>query len=388
MKRLTTTALLLCLTAFGGCSSSDAGASTGKGGPGGPGGPGQEPPAPVTVAEAAQKTVPVELRAFGTVQPNASVDVRSRVSGELIGVHFEKGQDVKTGDLLFTIDSRSARAQKKLAEANLARDKAQHENAESEARRQKELFDSKLVSEAKYAEARTTASALAATVAADEASIQSAALTVDYSEIKSPIDGRTGDLLVNLGNLVTANGAVLVKIKQIRPIRVAFSLPQKDLPAVMQRVNGAAEGEGLEARAFIPGEEDAPEAGRVALVDNAVDPATGTIMVWAEFGNAGSRLWPGQLVNVVLTLSTQDDAITVPTRAVQSGQQGTYVFVARPDATVEQRPITIDRTYGDDSVVSQGLKAGERVVTDGQLRLKPGSRISIRADAPSAASKP
>jgi membrane fusion protein, multidrug efflux system len=304
-------------------------------------------------------------------------------------VHFEKGQDVKAGDLLFTIDARPAKAQKQLAEANLARDKVQYENAQIEAQRQKELLEGKLASEEQFAKAKTTAAALAATLSADQAAIQSASLSVKFSEIRSPIDGRTGDLLVNLGNLVAANGAVLVTIKQIRPIRVAFSLPQRELPAVMQRMNEADAGDdGLEVRAFIPGDESVPESGRVALVDNAVDPTTGTIMLWAEFDNAGSRLWPGQLVNVVLTLSMQEGAITVPTRAVQNGQQGTYIFVALANGTVEQRPIAVARTQGDDTIVSQGLAVGERVVADGQLRLKPGSAISIREDAPNGATKP
>lgn len=384
MTRLPTLALLASLAAPFGCSSPEAGAGPGEGGPGGPG---KEPPAPVTVAEVVRKTVPLELRAFGTVEPNASVDVRSRVSGELTGVHFQKGQDVKAGDLLFTIDSRAARAQKKLAEANLARDRAQHENAVNEARRQKELFDSKLVSEAKHAEAQTAASALAATVAADEAAIQSAALTVAYSEIRSPIDGRTGDLLVNVGNLVTANGAVLVRIKQIRPIRVGFSLPQGELPAVMRGMGDGGDA-GLEVRVLIPGDEGEPEIGRVALVDNAVDPATGTIKLWAELANGASRLWPGQLVNVVLTLAMQEGAVTVPTRAVQTGQQGTYVFVATAGGTAEQRPIAVERTQGEETIVSRGLEAGERVVTDGQLRLRPGSAISVRESAPGAPAKP
>jgi len=386
MKTLAATLILFFLIACSGCSKTEADASAGKGGQGGPG---KEPPAPVTAADVVTKTVPLELRAFGTVEPNASVDVKSQISGELEAVHFEKGQDVEVGDLLFTIDARPAKAQKALAEANLARDKAQFENAQMEAERQKQLFDSKLASEEQLAKAKTSAAALSATLSADKAAIQSASLSVKFSEIRSPLSGRTGDLLVHLGNLVQANGAVLVTIKQIRPIRVAFSLPQRELPAVMRRMNEADAGDdALEVRAFVPGEESVPETGRVALVDNAIDPSTGTIMVWAEFENAESRLWPGQLVNVVLTLSMQEGAITVPTSAVQTGQKGTYVFVAAKDGTAEQRPIAVDRAYGDDTVVSQGLAPGERVVTDGQLRLKPGSKISIRDGAAGGAAKP
>jgi len=385
MKAWAHLTILVCLASLAGCTGSgEAAAGKPGGGPGGPGGPGFEPPAPVTIGDVVQKAVPVELRAFGTVEPNATVAVKSQVGGVLVGVHFEKGQDVEKGDLLFTIDARPARAEKQLTEANLARDKVQYENARKEAERQKGLLDQKLVSEEQYEKAASTAEALAAVMRADQAAIRSAKLKVDYSAIRSPIDGRTGDLMVDLGNLVKAGDVPLVNINQIRPIQVAFALPQRALPDVMaQMAEGAPR-----VDAFIPGAEETPEAGKVVLVDNAVDRATGTIKLWAEFENAESRLWPGQLVNVVLTLSVQADAITVPSRAVQTGQKGSYVFVVKPDATVEDRIITVDRTNGDDAVIAEGLAAGERVVTDGQLRLKPGSKIVDKSAAPGAAPKP
>jgi multidrug efflux system membrane fusion protein len=372
--------ILAFLALLAGCKGPSEAATAGKpgGGPGGPGGP--EPPAPVTIGEVVLKDVPIELRAFGTVEPNATVAVKSQVGGVLVGVHFQKGQDVAQGDLLFTIDPRPARAEKQLTEANLARNRVQYENALAEAERQKSLYDQKLVSAEQYENARAAADTLAAALRADQAAIRSAKLKVDYSTLRSPIDGRTGDLLVDLGNLVKAGDAPLVTINQIHPIQVVFALPQRDLPRVMEQMKASAP----RVDAFAPGAEEAPVPGKVVLVDNAVDQTTGTIKVWAEFENADSRLWPGQLVNVVLTLRVQAGAVVVPSRAVQTGQKGTYVFVVGADAVAEQRPIAVDRTYGEDTVVAGGLRPGERVVTDGQLRLKPGSKVADK----SAATKP
>ena len=382
MKAPAYTDLLLFLLLFAplaGCTGTDE-AAAGK--PGGPGGP--EQPAPVTIGEVVQKDVPIELRAFGTVEPNATVAIRSQVGGVLVGVHFQKGQDVAQGDLLFTIDPRPARAEKQLTEANLARNRVQYENAQAEATRQKALYDQKLVSAEQYESARAAAESLAAALRADQAAIRSAKLKVDYSTIRSPIDGRTGDLLVDLGNLVKTGDAPLVTINQIHPIQVVFALPQRDLPRVMEQMRASPP----QVRAIIPGAEEEPEVGAVILVDNAVDQATGTIKLWAEFENAESRLWPGQLVNVVVTLSVQAGAITVPARAVQTGQKGSYVFVAKPDGTVEDRFVEVARTYAGDAIVEEGLAAGERVVTDGQLRLKPGSRIVEKTAAPGGSPKP
>jgi len=370
-------ALLLCL---GGCEGS------GDGAPGG--GPGAEPPAPVTIAQAVQKEVPVELRTFGTVEPKAYVEVKSQIGGELVGVHFEEGQDVAAGDLLFTIDPRPAKAERKIAEANLARDRINAGNAHAEATRQQALFDRKLVSQEQRDKAHAEAEALEAVLRADAAAVQGAKLRLEYSAIRSPINGRTGELRVHRGNLVRANDIALVTINQVTPVRVAFSLPQQELPAVTGRLGGVTARGALEVMAFVPGDDGAPEPGAVTLVDNAVDRATGTIKLWAEFENAGLRLWPGQLVNVVLTLRVQPDAIVIPTRAVQSGQKGTYVFVVKPDATVEERFIEAARTFGEETIVASGLVAGERVVTDGQLRLRPGSKVVEKPAARGGAPEP
>ncbi len=382
-------AMLLVLALLGGCSRSGSDPSGGKPGAGGPRA-GADRPAPVTVADVTRKTVPFELRTFGTVEPNVTVAVRSQTAGELIGVHFQKGQDVKKGDLLFTIDARPAKAAKQMAEANLARDEVQYRNAQKEAARQKDLADQKLVSKEQYDQALTASDALAATVQADEAAIESARLQLEYSSIKSPIDGRTGDLMVNVGNLVKANDVPLVTINQVKPIQVSFSLPQRELPRIMAQMAAAAAGIAAKppVQALIPGEEDRPENGEVFLVDNSVDRTTGTIKLWALFANGASRLWPGQLVNAVLKLGVQKDAIAVPSQALQTGQKGTYVFVVKPDGTVEDRIITVDRAYGEDTIIAKGLQAGERVVTDGQLQLMPGSKIAIKPAPKDGAARP
>jgi multidrug efflux system membrane fusion protein len=325
------------------------------------------------------KSIPLEIGAVGTVQPNESVQIRSQVTNKLKAVHFEKGQDVKVGDPLFTIDARPAKAAKKLAEANLVRDKAEYENAKIEASRKQELYDKKLISDVELKKTLTQAQALAATLAADEAAIQGAKLSVDFSTIKCPINGRTGDLLVNVGNLIRANDAVLVTINQIQPIRVSFSLPQRELPRIMKRMNDKAAGGAPEVRVIIQGDEETPEVGRLVLIDNAVDSSAGSIKMWAEFENTSIRLWPGQLVNVIVTLGDEPNAVCVPTRSVQNGQEGPFVFVVKSDNTVESRPIETNRTFGDDTVVENGLKAKESIVTDGQLRLKPGAKVIIRS---------
>jgi len=381
MKPAANTLLLLILAALAGCNGSSE-AAVGKPGGGGPGGP--EPPAPVLLAEAVLKDVPIEIKAFGTVAPQATVAIRSQIGGVLVGVHFAPGQEVEAGDLLFTVDGRPARAEKRLSEANLARDQVQAENAAAEAERQKALLEQKLISQEQYENARAKADALAAVVRADKATIQGARLKVGYSAIRSPIAGRTGDLLIDFGNVVQANGGPLVVINQIHPIQVAFAVPQRELPSVMAQMAAAPP----RVDAFVPGAEAVPVAGRLALVDNAVDQTTGTIKLWAEFENADGRLWPGQLVNVVITLRVQTGAVTVPQRAVQNGQKGAYVFVAQADGTVADRAVVVERTYGDDAVIAEGLAAGERVVTDGQLRLKPGSRFVDKSAAQASPAAP
>jgi multidrug efflux system membrane fusion protein len=329
------------------------------------------PVVPVTLAPVLEKTVPVEFRNFGTVQPFFSAAVKSQVTGILQTVHFRKGQEVKKGDRLFTIDPRPYEAALKQAEANLARETAQFQNAQKEAERQAELLKKGFTAQDAYDQARTTADALAAGMKADAAAIDTARLNLDYCYISSPIDGKAGDYLVDPGNLVKAQDVTMVIINQVRPIEVSFSLPQKDLLPVLENMAKRT----LTVLAIIPGAEARPEQGELTFVNNSVDAATGTFQCLGTFANKEGRLWPGLYVNVVLTVAEERGAIVIPSRAVQVGQKGSYVWVVTPEMTAEARPVTVARALDGDSVISSGLKAGEQVVVDGQLRLVPGARV-------------
>ena len=365
---------------------------------------------PVAVSEVAQRDVPVQLRAIGNVQAYATVSVLSQVSGEVVQVHFNEGQDVKAGDLLFTIDARpfqaalqqaqaqlaQHQAQVAQAEANLARDTAQYENARVEEERYKRLAEGGFVAREQYDQMRTNEQSLAATltadraavqtarsvVQADEAAVENARVQLGYTQIRSPIDGRTGNLLIHKGNVVKAQdiGNPLVVINRVHPVYVAFSVPEQYLDPI-KRYRAAGE---LRVEASAPGATDRAVQGDLSFVNNAVDPATGTIQLKATFENADNALWPGQFVNVVLTLTTKRGALVIPSRAVQPGQHGSYVFVVKPDLTVESRPVTVAFADGPNSVIANGLAAGERVVTDGQLRLVPGVRVEVKPPAPAA----
>ncbi len=354
-----------------------------------------------------QRDVPVQVRAIGNVQAYATVSILSQISGEVVDVHFKEGQDVRTGDLLMTIDPRpfqaalsQARAQLSQheaqvaqAEANLARDTAQHENAKVEEDRYKRLVDGGMIAREQYDQIRTNELSLAATikadqaavetaravVRADEAAVENARLQLAYTEMRSPIDGRTGNLLIHKGNVVKANdvGNPLVVINRVHPIYVTFSVPEQELERIKRyRAIGT-----LRVEALPQGQPDRPVRGDLSFVNNTVDMATGTIQLKATFENADNTLWPGQFVAVTLTLTTDPRAIVVPSQAIQTGQQGAYVFVVKPDLTVEPRPVTPGLVDGRDTVITKGLAPGERVVTDGQLRLVPGARVDIKTSA-------
>ncbi len=367
--------------------------------------PQRRPAVPVAVAQVEQKTMPLQIQAIGTVESYAVVAVRAQVGGELFRVHVKEGQDVKKGDLLFTIDPRPfeaalVQAQATLskdqvlvqqARANLARDQAQSKNADVQAQRYADLFKRELVAQADYDQFRTNADALTATVRADEAAVRSAeelvradAAAVDsaklqlaYTVIRSPIDGRTGSLQLNQGNIVRATGtndSTLITINQIRPIYVTFTVPQQQLPAVKRYMAA----EKLEVKA-VPAGEARPATGVVTFVDNTVDITTGTIRLKATFANDEGKLWPGQFANVTLILASEPDAIVVPAQAVQSGQQGSsYVFVVKADSTVDLRPVVLARTQGSETIIATGLTQGESVVIDGQPRLTAGAKVEIR----------
>jgi multidrug efflux system membrane fusion protein len=324
-----------------------------------------------------QKTLPVQLRAVGIVEAYSTVSVRSQITGTLTNVHFKEGQDVKKGELLFTIDPRPFEAALKQVEANLARDLAQLENAVQQARRYGELVKKEYVSQEQYDQIRTNAGALEAVVQADRAAVENAKVQLGYCYIYSPVTGRTGSLLVNEGNLVRVNDATpLLVINQVSPIYVNFTLPEQNLQEIKKRMAGGK----LGVQAILPRNEALDEQGALGFVDNAVDRTTGTIRLKATFANDARRLWPGAFVNVLVTLAMQPDAVVVPSQAVQTGQEGQHVFVVKSDQTVELRKVIVNRTVNSEAVIDEGLKPGETVVTDGQFQLAPGVKVEARKE--------
>jgi multidrug efflux system membrane fusion protein len=426
MKRALTAALVVAAgLVLAGCTDRSGGAQAGSGPP---------PATPVGVATVEQKLVPVQVAAVGTVQAYTTVGVKSQIAGQITAVHFTEGQEVRRGDLLFTIDPRPLEAALRQAEANvgkdraqlrqaeatlaqrraeveqalanLERDQAQLQNAQVQEQRYRTLVDKELIAREQYDQVRTNFSALQATVqagraaveharasaraaeamvenaraaiAANEAAVETARLQLAYTTIRSPMEGRTGNLLVQAGNVVKANeDSPLVVIAQIRPIYVSFSVPEQHLTAIAKyRREGS-----LKAEAVLDGGQRRAQ-GDVTFVNNTVDPTTGTIQLKATFPNTDNALWPGQFVDVALTLTTER-ALVVPAQAVQAGQQGPFVFVVKPDLTVESRPVTVARRLGSELVIAGGLAPGERIVTDGQLRLVPGARVEIKPARPS-----
>jgi multidrug efflux system membrane fusion protein len=387
---------------------------------------------PVTAATVAQRDVPVQVRAIGNVQAISAVTIKSQVDGQVLLVHFEEGQSVRKGDILFTLDPApfeatlrqakatmardtaqllqaeaavsQSRAAEKQAEANLARDTAQMENAKAQERRYQSLIDDGAVSTELYDTVRTAAAALAATVEADraavantQAAIQAAQATVanvkaaieadqavvdnaqiqlNYTALRAPMDGRTGSLLVHAGNAIKArdDSSAMVMVNQIQPIYVTFAVPQKYLGDIKKYLSQGS----LKVAAIPQGQEADPVQGDLTFVNNLVDSSTASIQLKATFANVDNRLWPGQFLNVVLTLTTDPNAVVIPSQAIQTGQQGPYVFVIKPDLTVEARTVAVERTVGPDAVIQTGLTPGERVVADGQVRLVPGSRVEVR----------
>ena len=366
-------------------------------------------PTPVTVAQAQARDIPIQIRQIGSVEPVAVIAVKAQISGELNQVFFKEGQEVKKGDQLFEIDPRpyqqaldqaEAAVQKDLAlvsqaEANLARDQAQALNAKQQAKRYDQLAKEGVISKDQNDTYQTTSlvsdeavradqaaiNSAQASVVSDRSAIETAKLNLSYCYIRSPIDGRAGSLLLQAGNLVKANDTTaLVNINQIQPVYVTFSAPEQLLPEIRRYqaehtltvigtgvANGAASG--------------ATATGQLSFIDNIVDSTTGTIKLKATFPNSDHALWPGQFINVVMTLRTLGNATVVPSEAIQSGQKGQFAFVVKPDQTVETRLVTVGQTVDNLIVVQTGIAPGETVVTDGQLRLFPGARIRVVAAA-------
>jgi multidrug efflux system membrane fusion protein len=329
--------------------------------------------APVRVAAATRQSVPLELRTFGTVQALQSVEIRAQVGGPITKLHFREGQEVQAGDLLVSIDARPMEAALKLAEANLARDRALQADAARESARQEELFKKGLAAQDAAEHARTQAEALAATVTADESAVANAQLNLEYCSIRSPLAGRVGERRVDAGNLVKVNEQVLVTVNQIQPVEITFTLPQQELARVL-----AAQAQGpLEVSAFAAERPDLVNRGTLTFVDNAVDAATGTIRLKGSFENAKRTLWPGQFVSVVLRVGLDANALTIQAAAVLPGQKGPLVFVVKADQTADARFIKIIRTHEQIVIVGDGVAEGEQVVVDGQQRLFAGAPVSI-----------
>jgi membrane fusion protein, multidrug efflux system len=382
------------------------------------------------VTDAVQKTVPIQVTAVGNVQALTTVGVKAQVNGQLLQVHFKEGDVVKQGDLLFTIDPRPLEAALRQAQANVARDTAQLrqteaalvqreaevqqaqanlnrdlaqlENARTQERRYNTLMQQDLIAREQYDQIRTNLAALEATVQADragvenakallaaahasienaqaairadEAAVDSARLQLAYTTIRSPLEGRTGNLLVQAGNIVKANDDTpMVVINQIRPIQLTFAVPEHHLDDIRRfRTAGA-----LRVDARLPSQTHALATGELSFINNAVDAQTGTVQLKATFANQDGALWPGQFLEAVLTL-TQRTAVVVPAQTIQPGQRSPYVYVVKPDQTVEARPVQPGSRLGAEIIVDSGLRAGERVVTDGQLRLVPGARIEVK----------
>lgn len=428
MSRALVAGALAAALAAAGCSDAPGGAQAR------PSASAVAPAVPVGAAVAEERAVPVQVTTVGNVQAYTTVGVKSQVAGQIQQVHFTEGQEVKRGALLFTIDPRPLeaavrqseatvakdRAQLRQSEAafaqrqaevtqalaNLERDQAQLENARVQEQRYATLVQKDLVAREQYDQVRTALAALQATVQADraavenarasaraaeamvdnaraviqadEAMVETARLQLAYTTIRAPMDGRTGNLLVQGGNVVKATeDNPLVVIAQIRPIYVSFAVPQQHLAAIKRyRAEGSLKVEAL------PGGGQRPVAGALTFMNNTVDPSTGTIQLKATFPNTDNALWPGEFVDVALTLTTER-AVVVPAQAVQAGQQGAFVFVVKPDLTVESRPVKVGRRLAGELVIEQGVKGGERIVTDGQLRLVPGARVEVKPPKPS-----
>ena len=362
------------------CSGGEAVSTTPPAG--GRGGGANAPAVPVTTAVAVQKSVPLSVQGIGTVIAASTVTVRAQVTGELTSVNFVEGDEVQEGQVIVTIDKRPLEAALQQMQAALDRDVAQAANARSQATRYQDLLKRGIATKEQVDQIMTNAAALDATVELDKANVENAKVQLQYATIRAPLTGKTGLLQVLPGNLVRATDTTpIVTINKITPVYVSFSVPEAMLPDLKRYM---ARGK-LAVTALPPNDQGAPAEGLINFIDNAVDPTTGQIKVKGTFPNTDRHLWPGQFVNVSVTLSTEPNAIVVPSLAVQTGQQGTYVFVVKSDQTVDLRPVTVERTAGDQSVIKTGVKPGETVVTDGQLRLNPGTRVSIKNGTPDKA---
>ncbi len=353
------------------------------------GAPGAErPPAPVVVAQAEQRDVPVQVSAIGNVEAYRMVQVRSQVNGQIDTVHFTEGQDVREGQLLFTLDKRPFQADMEKAIGQLKRDQAAAANSKAQGDRFTALEQAGVIAHQTAEQQRAQAQADAAAVYADQAAVDAARVQLRYTDITAPISARAGALLINKGNLVKANDTpFLVQLNQITPIYVTFAVPETQLAEIRRYV-----GSQLKVLAYPKSETPNMQAeratravGRLTFIDNGIDPQTGTVKLKATFANQDRELWPGEFVNVVLNLSTIKNATVVPTKAVQTGQQGDYVYVVTSQNVAESRPVKAGGTYQDLTLVS-GVRPGERVIIDGQMRVAPNAKVVVQGRPASTSS--
>jgi len=340
----------------------------------------ERPPSAVIVAAAVTKDVPVYLDEVGRTVAREVVSVQPEVSGRITEIHFTDGANVKKGDPLFTIDPRPFQAQLDSAEANLAQSKAALDFANVQFARVKDLVESRAIARQDYDTRKNSVDMGAAQVKQNEAAVESARLNLEYTAIRSPIDGRAGHRLVDIGNVVTANTSTLLTIERLDPIYADFTVTESDFSAVQR--NSASRTLKVEVR--LPDDPDKPFAGQLTFLDNAVQSSSGTVMLRATVPNSGQRLWPGQFVNIRLVLATLSNAVLVPSTAPQDSAKGSFVFVVKDDSTAELRLVKLGQRQGDLIVVEQGLKPGEKVVTTGQMAVMPGGKVRVDSGAPAA----
>ena len=340
--------------------------------------PKAKPPVPVKVIQAIQKNVPVQIKAIGNIEAYTTVAIKSQVAGQITRLHFAEGSDVEKGSLLISIDPEPFQATVRQFEAALAKDQAQAKFAREQAVRYAGLLKEGIVTSDQYELLQANADSLAATIAADHSAIKNAKIQLGYCSIRSPISGRTGTIALQPGNLVKANDLPIVTINQLTPIYTTFAIPEK----LLAEVKRAMAGNELKIEAVIPNEPGKTETGTISFLDNNVNPATGTIKLKGVFANKSRKLWPGQFTDVIMTLGIRNNAVVVPTNAIQTSQQGQFMYVVKTDNSVEMRQVTATMALGEETVVEKGLAAGETVVVDGQLRLTPGAIVENKEKRP------
>ena len=346
--------------------------------PGG-GASGGRPPTPVVVASVEQRDIPLQIKAIGNVEAYQTVQIRSQVNGQIQKIFFKEGEDVHQGQPLFQLDKRPFQADLEKAIGQMKHDQAQAENSRMQTERYASLEKEGIVSHEQGGLLNSQAKADASAVDADKAAVDAARVQLQYTDIVAPITARAGALMINLGNLVKANDTpYLVQLNQVTPIYVTFFVPEANLDRVRQRFSAGQ----LKVLAYPKGQSDGPVEGQLTFIDNGVDTTTGMFKLKATFQNKDRRLWPGQFVDVALELSTQKNAVVVPTKAIQTGQQGEYVYVVRTDSTAESRPVKVAGVYQNLTVISDGLNAGEQVIVNGQLRVAPNAKVVVQSILP------